>query len=154
MENIGLVSPVVFYIKFLIQHLWSLGLKWDEIPPPEVTSRWAELKSQLSEIQNLKINRHLLTDNVKYIDIHAFGDASERGYATVIYFRTVDVHNKVQLSFVISKSKVAPLKRISLPRLELCAAHLLSKLVSFILNAYSLWWAGPSWLSQDQDLWP
>ncbi|XP_014219027.1 uncharacterized protein LOC106647236 [Copidosoma floridanum] len=63
------------------------------------------------------------------IEIHGFADASKRAYAAVLYLRPLTT-DMVFTSLEIYKTKVAPLKTLSIPRLELCGAHLLSKLVN------------------------
>ena len=62
------------------------------------------------------------------VQIHHFSDASEVGYGTVSYLRFVDIDSKVHCSFVRSKTRLAPLKSLSVPRLELTAATLAVKL--------------------------
>ena len=64
--------------------------------------------------------------------LHGFSDASESAYAGVVYLRMVDSHGKVHISLVASKTKVAPLKRLTIPRLELCGAQLLTKLLDHV----------------------
>ena len=65
-------------------------------------------------------------------ELHGFCDASEAAYAGVIYLRVIDTKADVHVSPVMDKTKVAPLKQLSIPRLELCSAVLLSKLVSHV----------------------
>ena len=64
--------------------------------------------------------------------LHGFSDASESAYAGVVYLRMIDSDGNVHISLVASKTKVAPLKRLTIPRLELCGAHLLTKLLEHI----------------------
>ena len=63
-------------------------------------------------------------------EVHGFSDASEDAYAAVVYLRMIDTKGDVHVSIVMSKTKVAPIKRLTIPRLELCGAHLLSQLLS------------------------
>ena len=63
-------------------------------------------------------------------NLHGFSDASEDAYAAVVYLRIVGSDGKVHISLVTSKTKVAPIKRLSIPRLELCGALLLSRLLA------------------------
>lgn len=65
-------------------------------------------------------------------EIHGFSDASEVAYAAVVYLRISDTFNRTHLSLVMSKSKVAPIKRLTIPRLELCGAQLLARLIHHI----------------------
>lgn len=133
-DPLGFLCPVTFFAKNLIQHLWALGLAWDQTPPKDVCIKWNQYQEELSYLSMLKIPR-LLGQGLTLCQLHAFCDASESGYAAVIYFRFIDDH-KTDVRFVIAKSKVAPLKRLTIPRLELCAAVLLSNLVAFVLDTY------------------
>ena len=65
-------------------------------------------------------------------ELHKFCDDSEAAYSGVIYLRAVDTKGDVHVSLVIAKTKVAPLKRLSIPRLELCSTGLLFKLLSHV----------------------
>ena len=62
---------------------------------------------------------------------NAYG-VSENAYGGVIYLRMVDISDQVHIVLVISKSKVAPIKKLTIPRLELCGAHLLSQLLHYV----------------------
>ena len=66
---------------------------------------------------------------VAKVEVHGFSDASERAYASVVYLRIEYESGEVGVKFIASKSKVAPIKRQSIPRLELLGACLLAKLV-------------------------
>jgi len=67
-------------------------------------------------------------EDVKLFQLHHFADASEKSYAAVTYSRIVDVHDNIHCSFLMGKSRLAPIKAISIPRLELSAAALSVKL--------------------------
>lgn len=60
------------------------------------------------------------------MELHGFCDASEQAYATVLYLRMMSADGIIEISLVESKTKVAPIKKLTIPRLELCGAHLLS----------------------------
>ncbi|KMQ92413.1 pao retrotransposon peptidase superfamily [Lasius niger] len=64
------------------------------------------------------------------VEIHGFTDASERAYAAVMYLRVIESTGSPSVSLVVARAKVALLKQVSLPRLELCAAVLLAKLTA------------------------
>lgn len=136
-DPLGFLAPVTFFVKHLIQHFWCLGLDWEETPPQDVTQRWTFFKSQLNILSKIQIQRVLCQDNFSSCTLHGFGDSSEKGYAAVVYFRFVDSGGQVHISLVCSKTKVSPLKKITLPRLELCAAVLLAKLVSFVIESFA-----------------
>ncbi|CAK1591158.1 unnamed protein product [Parnassius mnemosyne] len=72
------------------------------------------------------------------MEIHAFSDASCKAYSACIYLRSIDKNNKIQTKLLLAKSKVAPLKQLSTPRLELCGALLASRLANKVKNSLRL----------------
>lgn len=131
-DPLGFLSPLTFFAKYLIQQLWVLGIGWDEKPPDRILEIWENYKSQLHLISSLNVPRRITCDDVIYYELHGFCDASEKGYAAVAYLRALFHNSQYRVSLVSGKSKISPLKRISLPRLELCAAVLLSDLIAAI----------------------
>ncbi|XP_044756884.1 uncharacterized protein LOC123315299 [Coccinella septempunctata] len=136
-DPLGFLTPFTFLMKYFIQLLWVQGLQWDQVPSSEFVDHWSQCRSELSDLQELQISRRLSLSSRVRCELHGFGDASERGYAAVAYFRFLNTAGEVSISFICAKSKVAPIRRISLPRLELCASLLLAKLISFIKSTYS-----------------
>ncbi|XP_014675111.1 PREDICTED: uncharacterized protein LOC106815195 [Priapulus caudatus] len=67
-------------------------------------------------------------ENVESVQIHHFADASEKGYGAVSYFRFVDAAGTKHCSFIMGKSRLAPVKAVTIPRLELMAAALAASL--------------------------
>lgn len=133
-DPLGFLSPVVFMAKYLMQLLWSAGLHWDEDVPERIAEEWLKLKSQLSCLSSLSIPRRMI-DSFHEIQFHGYCDASERGYCAVVYCRVVKNDQEIIVRLCCAKSKVAPLRRLSIPRLELLAAVLLSDLVSAVHHA-------------------
>lgn len=136
-DPLGFLTPLSFFAKHIVQYLWSLGLEWDQTPPPDVLSRWNQYKRELPILSSYHIPRHIKPYHYLSCDLHGFCDSSEKGYAAVTYVRFVSQDDKIGIFFICAKSKVAPLKRISLPRLELCAAVLLSNLIAFVVKIYA-----------------
>lgn len=86
-------------------------------------------------MDTLSLPRWLQYSPSSHIEIHRFRYASEIAYAATVYTRIQNPNNKVYTYLLAAKTRVAPIKNISLPRLELCGAVLLSRLaVSVILN--------------------
>lgn len=138
-DPLGLLSPIIITAKILLQRLWLLGLNWDEALPDNVASQWSAYRNELSTIERIKVPRWLGTNAAgTNTELHAFCDASEVAYAAVIFARTVDAAGNVSVQLLTSKTKVAPVQKVTLPRLELCGAVLLTKLLSTVKKALNL----------------
>ena len=72
------------------------------------------------------------------MELYGFCDASEQAYAAVIYLRMMDLDGGIEVSLVTSKTKVAPIKRLTIPRLELCGAYLLAQLLHHVQQVFNL----------------
>ncbi|XP_059062702.1 uncharacterized protein LOC131855445 [Achroia grisella] len=134
-DPLGFLSPVTIQAKCLIQKLWVLGVSWDETPPVEVVNSWNTYREQLPLLGALKIPRRFTCTDARSCELHGFCDSSEAAYGAVIYLRVSDSKGKINVFLGCSKARVVPLKRTSLPRLELCAAVLLSDLYKFVHDA-------------------
>ncbi|GBP10481.1 hypothetical protein EVAR_70789_1 [Eumeta japonica] len=125
-DLLGILSPIVIRCKILLQEIWLQNFDWDDIIQGDLKSMWLNIKEDLPYIETIEIPRYVFTTSEIRGEIHGFADASQRAYGCCIYFRILH-QGKIKLSLLIAKSKVAPIKAQSLPRLELCAAVLLSK---------------------------
>ncbi|KAB0802699.1 hypothetical protein PPYR_04885 [Photinus pyralis] len=130
-DPLGLVSPVVISAKILIQGLWALQLGWDEEISENVGEIWTKFWGELQKVRALKIPRHVVLERFDYVELHGFCDASEKAYGCAVYVRSV-YGSEVRVALLCAKSRVAPTKRITLPRLELCGAVLLVQLVETV----------------------
>lgn len=139
----GFLSPFVLRVKFMIQEIWQLALEWDEKLPNNLITEWHKWCDEISNISNLKIPRYYLSDSneddpVKHFELHFFSDASQKAFGTVVYLRILFASGYIRTVFVASKTRVAPLKSLTLPRLELMAALLSAKLSSRVIRALKL----------------
>ena len=98
--------------------------------PEDISATWNDLQSSHSAIHDIQIPRAIINNTIAELEIHLFSDASEKAYAAVVYSRATDILGNVSTSLLSSKSRVAPVKTVSLRRLELCGAELASKLAS------------------------
>ena len=73
--------------------------------------------------------------NLKAAELHCFSDASEKGYAASVYVRFIYEDGRIDVKLVASKTKVAPLKKQSIPRLQLLGATILVRLAKTVQNA-------------------
>ena len=112
-----------------MQQTWVRGLDWDQ-PVPDIKNAWKDLRAGLFVIQSIKIPRAVITGNLSTLQLHVFCDASEKAYDAVIYSRATDTLGYVTVTLLCSKTRVAPVKTVSLPRLELCGAEVAAKLAS------------------------
>ena len=129
-DPLGLLGPIILYAKLIMQRLWQSKLDWDESVPNSIFPSWVEFCNQLPLINNLTFERKTILESAMNVQLHGICDASEHGYGACIYLRSVDSNGRVCSKLLYAKSRVAPLKTVSLPRLELCGAQLLSKLAT------------------------
>lgn len=128
-DPMGLLAPVVINAKLLFQSLWLKGLEWDDQLPPDVIHDWLTLREKLIYVTEIKIPRWLGTSkSIETTELHGFCDASNKAYAAVVFCRTFS-NGLYKVQLLTAKTKVAPIKRVSLPNLELCGATLLAKLL-------------------------
>lgn len=137
-DPLGLVSPVVVSTKILLQELWRLKINWDDEVPAEILSKWGDIKENFLCLDQLKIPRHIIAVNSDKIELHGFCDASMKAYGAAIYIRSVDSAGNVFSKLAASKSRVAPVKILTLPRLELCAAVVLVELMNLVVHSLKL----------------
>ena len=130
-DPVGCLSFFVVKLKIFFQELCEEKVPWDEEFEGPRRRKYTSLVNEIEAVQGVSIPRHLFEKgkDIETVQIHAFSDASESAYACVIYLRAVYKSGEVSVRFICSKAKVAPLKRQTIPRLELLGAVLMSKLV-------------------------
>ena len=131
-DPIGWLAPVIITAKILMQDLWKQSVRWDELLPPTMMVRWQRFQDDLPEIKQIRIPRWLGMRGTQPIQIHGFADASQKGYAAVVYICLANGEGCPHL--LSSKTRVAPVKSITIPRLELCAAVLLVRLLRKVVK--------------------
>ncbi|CAG7830796.1 unnamed protein product [Allacma fusca] len=134
----GWLSCVTVTAKIIMQKLWLLKTSWDDPIPPTIASEWGNYRHHLDAVERLNIPRCIILSDAKITELHGFCDASEKAYAACVYIRTVTNSEQAYMHLLTSKTKVAPLKQISLPRLELCGAVLLTRLLISTVEALHL----------------
>lgn len=134
-DPLGLVGPVVVIAKQLMQEIWTRRLDWDQTLPDEILLKWKDFIESVLQLGNLTIPRWVrVFDSLEKICINGFCDASLKAYGACVYVTTYDSDGNMFSRLLCSKSRIAPLKTVSLPRLELCGALLLSKLIHKVVS--------------------
>ena len=136
-DPIGLASPFILKAKIILQNLCKQKLDWDEPIPESDARKWQEWIEELPKLEQIRIPRsHRPKDFGKIVScqLHTFSDASQQGYGMVSYLRFVDEYDRVHCSFIMSKARVAPLKEITIPRMELTAASIAVKISNIIVK--------------------
>lgn len=128
-DPLGLLGPFIILAKLLIQQLWQAKISWDEAIPQNLHTIWSQFHYDFHTINDIKIPRHVLSSEYASIELHGFADASERAYGAAIYILCVNSAGQRSSKLLCAKSRVAPIRQITLPRLELCSAVLLAQLV-------------------------
>ncbi|XP_075157775.1 uncharacterized protein LOC142231042 [Haematobia irritans] len=134
-DPLGIAGPVVVAAKIFIQQLWEDQISWDDELPEDRKTKWHAFRNALNMLDNTHIPRHVFDgQTAKHIQMHVFVDASERAYGAAIYIRSKLPNKRIIVRLLCAKSRVAPLQKVSLPRLELCAALLGAELANKTKN--------------------
>ncbi|UYV79297.1 hypothetical protein LAZ67_17001985 [Cordylochernes scorpioides] len=138
-DPIGFLNPILIKPKILLQKAWTLKLAWDDELDrhyKDELSLWFD-DLQLHKGMAIPRNFNPLMVPQKDWQIHTFVDASSEAYAAVVFLRT-RVGDKVEVHMMAAKSRVAPLKRPTIPRLELLACVVGARLNKMIFEALEL----------------
>ena len=120
-------------MKVLFQVMCLSNYDWDDELTPDLLSWWNRLIADMNALKNIRVPRCYFSwregDPVGH-QLHGFSDASCKAYAAVVYLRTEHANGDIEVNLVASKARVAPIKRQSIPRLELLGATIEKSLVS------------------------
>ena len=138
-DPMGFLNPFTVMVKILFQDLWLLGLGWDDPLPLALQNQMSAWVLGFKDISQWRIPRCFSVQSWDVCEkqLLCFSDASTRAYGCCVYLKTVQ-NGLSKVSLVASKVQVAPLKKITLPRLELLGALLAARLFSFVKTALAL----------------
>ncbi|GFU74530.1 integrase catalytic domain-containing protein [Trichonephila clavipes] len=137
-DPLGLLGPIITWAKIFMQRLWLLELGWSNELPFKEEKEWRRFIDSLEAVNNISIDRCIVIHRAESIELHAFSDASEKAYGSSIYLKSISALGEVKVCLVTSKSRVSPLKQISIPKLELCGAVLAAKLMKKVKETLNL----------------
>lgn len=109
-----------------MQDIWRCQLQWDESVPQNIYTEWSKFVRQMG-MNRISFDRSVLIDNYQDVQFHGFCDASNHGYGACLYIRSCGRSENIFVRLLCAKSRVAPLKTITIPRLELCGTVLLAQ---------------------------
>ena len=123
-DPIGLAAPYTIRARILLKEIWTdQGQQWDKLVNDSFNKRFQEWVDELPELEQLTINRYYLNaSNANSTQLHIFADASQEAFSIVCYLLFEQEGGTRSLSYVIGKSRVAPIKYMTIPKLELQAA--------------------------------
>ena len=128
-DPVGFAAAIVVKLKIALQELWQLGLDWDDKIPPTSKQMWISLLEEVVKLNDVKFDRSLTpAEVVGKPSLVVFCDASRLAFGAVAYVRWKQMDGKFGIRFVAAKSRVPPLKELTIPRLELQAAVIGSRL--------------------------
>ena len=166
-DPLGWLSPVTMLLKSMMQRAWQTNVDWDQKLPTEIDVSYRTWRKNLYSLKEVKLQRFVLSEEQQEpFELHVFCDASEKAYAACVYVVSTNNRGERSSNLLVAKCKVSPLKTQSIPRLELCAVLLGSRLVLLVIQALerisvniraTTGWSDSTivlcWLSQEPSNW-
>ena len=132
-DPLGFIAPFTIRFRKVLQAAWNHCPKWDKPLQLDENSDFENLKKELSSFKDVHLPRTLLNEiPISSIELHTFTDASELALSAVSYLRIEHIDESVSVAFVIGKARVAPIKRMTIPNLELQAVVYGAQLAQFV----------------------
>jgi len=126
-----------------MQLIWQANVQWDDRIPQSLADTWKRFSAEIPLVSQIKLKRYIECSQNGISQLIGFSDASEKGYAAIVYIRHVHDNGHISIYFITAKSKVAPLKitnhktELTIPRLELCGALLLSQTINRLMTTFN-----------------
>lgn len=140
-DPLGLVAHFTIHGKIIMQRIWRTGADWDDVIGGDILEEWRRWSKLMEKISEARVPRCFFASGgttTKEKQIHVFVDASENAYACVAYLRSIYYDDAPRCTIIAAKTKVAPLKPLSIPRLELQAALIGARLMDSICKALTI----------------
>ena len=129
-DPLGRTTPVTIKAKILLQEVWQRKTLWDDPLDSNLCDKWLSLREDFLALPTLTIPRiyfSLSLTSVQISNVYIFTDAGTKAYGAVVYLSKAN-----QTCLAMSKRRVAPVKSVILPKLELMAAVMGTRLAKFI----------------------
>ena len=137
-DPIGLFTPFTVTMKMLFQTLCTTSMNWDDELDGRALASWNSILGDLQALSDIRVPRcyfRCIDEPFRTHEIHGFCDASDLAYAAVVYLRTEHSIGEVDTNLIASKTRIAPIKKQTIPRLELLGANVLARLVDTVIKA-------------------
>ena len=132
---------IMINFKILFQQICLTKIQWDEEITSDLRQNWDKILYTLENIGKIPIPRDVvkqdINDPIELIELHDFSDASLQNYGAFIYIRAISKRGNVSVNLIASKSRLAPMKQNTIPRLEFLGNILLSRLMNSVKSALS-----------------
>ncbi|XP_065356196.1 uncharacterized protein LOC135950589 [Calliphora vicina] len=125
----GWLAPKIVTAKMIMQKIWLDKTEWDENIKEDTLKQWHLFLKDYPNIEKINIPRFVDYNPTFFSELHGFCDASEKAYCATLYLRTTAPSGNIFTHLLLAKTKVAPVKFVTLPRIELCGAELLGKMI-------------------------
>ncbi|XP_038160417.1 uncharacterized protein LOC119796094 [Cyprinodon tularosa] len=142
-DPLGFLIPFTTRAKIIVQYLWKKEREWDDPSlPADALKAWLSWEAELQHLPEIVLPRCYTSpplDNPAALrSLQIFCDASEKAYGSVAYLRTEIPGKKVEVAFLTARSRVAPKRQQTMPRLELCAALTGAQLAKLLQHELTL----------------
>ena len=134
-DPLGLISPITLQGKLLFKLLCIDKSDWDDELDDIIKQKFSKFLNDLKIIKQISMSRFIygaFKEQICNIELHCFCDSSLQAYSSVIYIRVI-TNLDVKVNLICSKTKVSPMKEVTIPRLELMSCALLTKLLQSVL---------------------
>ena len=137
----GIAAPFILPGRKILQKMTAGSGSWSDKLSPEEAKDWERWKEDVLLLNQLKMRRCYKSPSFGHVveySLHCFSDASFVGYGVACYLRMVNAEGEVELSLVMGKARVSPLKPTTVPRLELTAATVSVKIAAMLIDELKL----------------
>jgi len=133
-DPLGQIAPFRIRGHMIMQHVWRAGTDWKKKPPTEICEEFTRWLRDFAEISKLEIPRKYSQYPLSKCEVtlHVFVDAGSEAYAACAYLR-IQHDNEVIIRLIAAKARVAPLKYMSIPRLELMSGLIGARLLKSVM---------------------
>jgi hypothetical protein len=133
-DPLGLVDPFRIRAWIIFQKTWVRNGDWDSPLDEDLLKEWKSWEKELPKLDTIRVGRHLGMNEGDETELHVFGDASKEAFSATVYARTKTAEGNIVIRLILAKTRLSPLKSISIPRLELCGAVLGTRLAERVVK--------------------